>query len=90
MTTNSNGFIAVKNMRRSGSVVELVTSELEVQGLNPMPPVKCPWTRDFKHSKEMVNTQEAVAPSQHDRKIIDRDLRKKKKKKKKNNYGLNN
>ena len=37
--------------------------------------VLCPWARHFTPRKYLLNTQEAVAPSRHDWKIVDWDVK---------------
>ena len=54
-------------------MVERHTLEQEVQGSIPTTALKYLWARHFKLSKVLINTQEAVAPSQHDWKIVYRD-----------------
>ena len=60
---------------RGGSVVECRTSEREVGGSIPTAAVLCPWARHFTPRKYCLITQEAVAPSRHDWKIVDRDVK---------------
>ena len=58
-----------------GSVVECRTQEREVGGSKPTADVLCPWGRHFTPRKYWLITQEAVAPSRHDWKIVDRDVK---------------
>ena len=61
-----------------GSVVALVecwTPEREVGGSKPTAAVLCPWARHFTPRKYWLITQEAVAPSRHDWKIVDWDIK---------------
>ena len=58
---------------RGGSVVECRTPEREVGGSKPTAAVLCPWARYFTPRKYWLITQEAVAPSRHDWKIVDWD-----------------
>ena len=62
-------------MERSGSVVECRTPEREVGGSIPTAAVLCPWARHFTPRKYWLITQEAVAPSRHDWKIVDWDVK---------------
>ena len=59
---------------RGGSVVECRTPEREVGGSKPTAAVLCPWARHFTPRKYWLITQEAVAPSRHDWKIVDWDV----------------
>ena len=58
---------------RGGSVVEC--PEREVGGSKPTAAALCPWARHFTHQKYWLITQEAVAPSRHDWKIVDWDVK---------------
>ena len=60
---------------RAGSVVECRTPEREVQGSRPTAAVCCPWARHFTPRKYWLITQEAMAPSRHDWKIVDWDVK---------------
>ena len=60
---------------RGGSVVECLTPEREVGGSKPTAAVLCPWARHFTPRKYWLITQEAVAPSRHDWKIVDWDVK---------------
>ena len=60
---------------RDGSVVECRTPEREVRGSIPTAAVLCPWARHFTPRKYWLITQEAVAPSRHDWKIVDWDVK---------------
>ena len=60
---------------RGGSVVECWTPEREVGGSKPTAAVLCPWARHFTPRKYWLITQEAVAPSRHDWKIVDWDVK---------------
>ena len=60
---------------RGGSVVECRTPEREVRGSKPTTAVLCPWARHFTPRKYWLITQEAVAPSRHDWKIVDWDVK---------------
>ena len=60
---------------RGGSVVECRTPEREVGGSKPYAAVLCPWARHFTPRKYWLITQEAVAPSRHDWKIVDWDVK---------------
>ena len=60
---------------RGGSVVECRTPEREVGGSIPTAAVLCPWARHFTPRKNWLITQEAVAPSRHDWKIVDWDIK---------------
>ena len=60
---------------RGGSVVECRTPEREVGGSKPTSAVLCPWARHFTPRKYWLITQEAVAPSRHDWKIVDWDVK---------------
>ena len=63
------------NGERGGSVVEYRTPEREVGGSKPTAAVLCPWARHFTPRKYWLITQEAMAPSQHDWKIVDWDVK---------------
>ena len=58
-----------------GSVVECRTREREVGGSRPTAAVLCPWARHFTPRKYWLITQEMVAPSWHDWKIVDWDVK---------------
>ena len=60
---------------RGGSVVECRTPEREVGGSKPTAAVLCPWARHFTPRKYWLITQEAVAQSRHDWKIVDWDVK---------------
>ena len=60
---------------RGGSVVECRTLEREVRGSRPTAAVLCPWARHFTPRKYWLITQEAMAPSRHDWKIVDWDVK---------------
>ena len=60
---------------RGGSVVECRTPEREVLGSKPTAAVLCPWARHFTPRKYWFITQEVVAPSRHDWKIVDWDVK---------------
>ena len=60
---------------RGGSVVECRTPEWEVRNSKPTAAVLCPWARHFTPRKYWLITQEAVAPSRHDWKIVDWDIK---------------
>ena len=60
---------------RGGSVVECRTTEREVGGSKPTAAVLCSWARHFTPRKYWLITQEAVAPSRHDWKIVDWDVK---------------
>ena len=61
--------------KRGGSVVECRTPEREVRGSRPTSAVLCPWARHFTPRKYWLITQEAMAPSRHDWKIVDWDVK---------------
>ena len=63
------------SLERGGSVVECRTPEREVRGSRPTSAVLCPWARHFTPRKYWLITQEAMAPSRHDWKIVDRDVK---------------
>ena len=58
-----------------GSVVECRTPEREVRGSRPTAAVLCPWARHFTRRKYWLISQEAMAPSRHDWKIVDWDVK---------------
>ena len=60
---------------RGGSVVECRTPEREVGGSKPTAAMLCPWARHFTPRKYWLIIQEAMAPSQHDWKIVDWDVK---------------
>ena len=49
--------------------------EREVRGSRPTVAVLCPWARHFTPRKYWLITQEAMAPSRHDWKIVDWDVK---------------
>ena len=73
----SDGFIqnATCGGERGGSVVECRTPEREVGGSIPTTAVLCPWARHFTPRMYWLITQEAVAPSRYDWKIVDWDVK---------------
>ena len=66
---------ALRSGERGGSVVECRTPEREVRGSRPTAAVLCPWARHFTPRKYWLLTQEAMAPSRHDWKIVDWDVK---------------
>ena len=56
-------------------MVECRTPEREVRGSRPTAAVLCPWARHFTPRKYWLITQEAMAPSRHDWKIVDWDVK---------------
>ena len=56
-------------------MVECRTPEREVRGSKPTAAVLCPWARHFTPRKYWLITQEAMAPSRHDWKIVDWDVK---------------
>ena len=56
-------------------MVECRTPEREVGGSKPTAAVLCPLARHFTPRKYWLITQEAVAPSRHDCKIVDWDVK---------------
>ena len=60
---------------RRGSVVECRTPEREVRSSKPTAAVLCPWARHFTPRKYWLLTQEAMAPSRYDWKIVDWDVK---------------
>ena len=66
---------SVSPVERGGSVVECRTPEQEVRGSKPTAAVLCPWARHFTPRKYWLITQEAMAPSRHDWKIVDWDVK---------------
>ena len=65
----------ILNWERGGSVVQCRTPEREVRGSRPTAAVLCPWARHFTPRKYWLITQEAMAPSRHDWKIVDWDVK---------------
>ena len=65
----------IEEGERGGSVVECRTPEREVRGSRPTSAVLCPWARHFTPRKYWLITQEAMAPSRHDWKIVDWDVK---------------
>ena len=49
--------------------------EREVRGSRPTSAVLCPWARHFTPRKYWLITKEAMAPSRHDWKIVDWDVK---------------
>ena len=75
---NANCLISLSRRcfgERGGSVVECRTPEREVRGSRPTAAVLCPWARHFTPRKYWLITQEAMAPSRHDWKIVDWDVK---------------
>ena len=69
-------FFPIFNLgERGGSVVECRTPEREVRGSRPTAAVLCPWARHFTPRKYWLITQEAMAPSRYDWKIVDWDVK---------------
>ena len=60
---------------RGGSVVDCQTPEREVGGSKPTAAMLCPWARHFTPRKYWLITQEAMAPSPYDWKIVDWDVK---------------
>ena len=60
---------------RGCSVVACRTPKRKVEGSKPTAAVLCPWARHFTPRKYWLITQEAVAPSRHDWKIVDWDVK---------------
>ena len=58
-----------------GSVVECRTPERAVRGSRPTAAMLCPWARHFTPQKYWLITQEAMAPSRYDWKIVDWDVK---------------
>ena len=56
-------------------MVECRTPEREVRGSRPTAAVLCPWARHFTPRKYWLITQEAMAPSLYDWKIVDWDVK---------------
>ena len=56
-------------------MVECRTPEREVRGSRPTAAVLCPWARHFTPRKYWLITQEAMAPSRYDWKIVDWDVK---------------
>ena len=56
-------------------MVECRTPEREVRGSRPTAAVLCPWARHFTPRKYWLITQEAMALSRHDWKIVDWDVK---------------
>ena len=56
-------------------MVECRTPEREVRGSRPTAAVLCPWARHFTSRKYWLITQEAMAPSRYDWKIVDWDVK---------------
>ena len=71
----SVGLTHIFTGERGGSVVECRTPEREVRGSRPTAAVLCPWARHFTPRKYWLITQEAMAPSRHDWKIVDWDVK---------------
>ena len=55
--------------------VECRTPEREVRGSRPTAAVLCPWARHLTPRKYWLITQEAMAPSRYDWKIVDWDVK---------------
>ena len=74
-TLNRQSSYIQERGERGGSVVECRTPEREVRGSRPTAAVLCPWARHFTPRKYWLLTQEAMAPSRHDWKIVDWDVK---------------
>ena len=72
---HSRNYFTYRYGERGGSVVECRTPEREVRGSRPTAAVLCPWARHFTPRKYWLITQEAMAPSRHDWKIVDWDVK---------------
>ena len=68
-------WVLIRFGERGGSVVECRTPEREVRGSRPTAAVLCPWARHFTPRKYWLITQEVMAPSRHDWKIVDWDVK---------------
>ena len=68
-------FYLAKTMYMEWNGIECRTPEREVWGSKPTAAVLCPWGRHFTPRKYWLITQEAVAPSRHDWKIVDWDVK---------------
>ena len=68
-------YLPLHGGERGGSVVECRTPEREVRGSRPTAAVLCPWARHFTPRKYWLITQEAMAPSRYDWKIVDWDVK---------------
>ena len=73
--TGKESNLLVQLGERGCSVVESRTPEREVGGSKPTATVLCSWARHFTPQKYWLITQEAVAPSRHDWKIVDWDVK---------------
>ena len=71
----TTGYSFISAGERGGSVVECRTPEQEVWGSRPTAAVLCPWARHFTPRKYWLITQEAMAPSRYDWKIVDWDVK---------------
>ena len=71
----NNNLILYLRGERGGSVVECRTPEREVRGSRPTAAVLCPWARHFTPRKYWLISLEAMAPSRHDWKIVDWDVK---------------
>ena len=74
-STQTNYYAPNRRGERGGSVVECRTPEREVRGSKPTAAVLCPWARHFTPRKYWLITQEAMAPSRYDWKIVDWDVK---------------
>ena len=74
-TFHNRTLCSIQKGERGGSVVECRTPEREVRGSRPTSAVLCPWARHFTPRKYWLITQEAMAPSRHDWKIVDWDVK---------------
>ena len=72
---NIEFFVTLFCGERGGSVVVCRTPERDVVGSKPTATMLCPWARHFTPRKYWLITQEAVAPSRHDWKIVDWDVK---------------
>ena len=73
--TYMKSYTPISAGERGVSVVECRTPEREVRGSRPTSAVLCPWVRHFTPRKYWLITQEAMAPSRHDWKIVDWDVK---------------
>ena len=77
MMVNFHYWIVVDLWKRIPSyhLSECRTPEREVRGSRPTAAVLCPWARHFTPRKYWLITQEAMAPSRYDWKIVDWDVK---------------
>ena len=68
-------FGTLRKLDKKATVTSCPPPEREDGGSKPTAAVLCPWARHFTPRKYWLITQEAVAPSRYDWKIVDWDVK---------------